>query len=66
MGVPAKLSDFILFLTLKSQKLIAPSLPQVINQMGLTGENETEFTGKRITLFGFYSSLCDLNVIIDF
>lgn len=44
-GFPAKFNDFILFLTLKSQKLMNPSLPQVMNQIGLTGENDTALTG---------------------
>jgi hypothetical protein len=43
-----------------------PSLPQVINQIELTGEKDTELTGNSITLLEFSSNLCDLNVIIDF
>jgi len=43
-----------------------PSLPQVMNHIELTGENDTELTGNKMILFGFYSILCDLNVMIDF
>lgn len=57
MGVCPKAKDFILFLTLKSQKFINPSLPQVINQIGVTGENDTAFTGKSTTELGFYYNL---------
>jgi hypothetical protein len=45
IGVAPKVNDFILFLTLKSQKFIRPSLPHVMNHMVLTGEKETAFTG---------------------
>ena len=65
-GTPAKTKDLILFLTLKSQKFRFPSLPHVINQIALTGENATEFTGNNMTLLLVYYNLCDLNVIIDF
>jgi hypothetical protein len=53
MGFPANCNDLILFLTLKSQKFINPSLPQVMNQMLLTGENETALTGYKMILLGF-------------
>jgi len=56
-GLVPKVNDFILFLTLKSQKFIKPSLPHVMNQIELTGEKETALTGYKMIELGFSSNL---------